>query len=209
MCGIIYVITNTVNGKQYVGQTTLTLKRRWGWPLKPKNKYHSSCVIDSAIRKYGAESFTIEQIDTAESQDELDKKEIYHVAQHRTVVPEGYNLTIGGKGGNGWVMPKEARKRISEALTGHPGYWLGKRHSEETRERMAKSAKGRIFSEETCRKISEANRARPKKEFCRRGHPFDLVNTYVHPSGKRVCLTCHHFSRGGKVPERLQCYLNP
>lgn len=69
---IIYKITNKINGKLYVGQTIRPLKRRiWNHLCK------TGTAISSALRKYGIENFVIEEIDRAETKEELNKKEQY------------------------------------------------------------------------------------------------------------------------------------
>jgi hypothetical protein len=48
---------------------------------------------------------------------------------------------------------------------------------------------------------------RVKKQSCRRGHPFNEVNTYIRPSDNmRVCLTCHYISKGLNLPDKLKPY---
>lgn len=93
--GIIYCITNVVNGKKYIGQTTTTLNRRWLFH-KYSAKTGSSFVLHAAIRKYGELCFIVEQISQENSADELNKKEASLIASMRTLVPFGYNLTTGG-----------------------------------------------------------------------------------------------------------------
>ena len=117
MRGIIYVITNTVNGKQYVGQTTQLLSRRWWWHLR-RTSDGACCALHYAIRKYCAEAFKIEQIDFAETIDELNEKEIYHIARLKTLTPNGYNMTIGGEGFPGVAITQKTRQKLSEASMG-------------------------------------------------------------------------------------------
>ena len=62
---IIYKITNKINGKVYIGQTSNTLEKRWWQHCHGTHKH----IIARAISKYGAENFKIEQIDVAESQE--------------------------------------------------------------------------------------------------------------------------------------------
>ena len=92
---IIYKITNKINGKVYIGQTIKTLERRWKQHCtRAKNKRYALC---EAIKKYGKENFTVEQIDVACSRDELDTKEIYWIKFYDSMSPNGYNMTGGGK----------------------------------------------------------------------------------------------------------------
>lgn len=62
--GYIYLITNKINNKKYVGKTTKSIKERWEEHLKDSKK--EKCEIRPlyrAIRKYGIENFTIEEIE--------------------------------------------------------------------------------------------------------------------------------------------------
>ena len=112
--GRIYCVTNLVNGKQYVGQTTLTIEDRWDLHLKSALQYFSMGALHCAIRKYGVEAFAIEQIDVAVSQDELNEKEIHHVARLGTY-GGGYNLRPGG---GRWRLSEESRRKMSESHLG-------------------------------------------------------------------------------------------
>ena len=57
---IIYKITNNINGKIYIGQTTQSLANRWSQHTKEISKCFR---MKAAIKKYGKESFSIEEID--------------------------------------------------------------------------------------------------------------------------------------------------
>ena len=95
---IIYLVENTVNGKLYVGQTTRTLSERWASHLSYA-KSRPSMLLHFAIRKYGAGSFTIEEIDSANSREELDALEQYYIRRFSTCSRDrGYNITPGGRG---------------------------------------------------------------------------------------------------------------
>jgi predicted GIY-YIG superfamily endonuclease len=108
---VIYKITNKLNGKVYIGQTTQPLKRRWRNHCETKKG-----AMDSAIAKYGKENFDIEIIDIAETLEELNEKEKYWIKEYDSLAPKGYNLTYGGN--NGKRHP-DVGKRISESLKGH------------------------------------------------------------------------------------------
>ena len=56
---------------------------------------------------------------------------------------------------------EESKRKMSETLKGRPGTFLGRKHSEESKRKMSESAKNRPpISEETRHKISEAGKAR-------------------------------------------------
>jgi hypothetical protein len=96
----IYLITNTINDIKYVGQTLSSINDRLESHIKSasKHKPKNQHSLAHAITKYGRESFTIEQIDTAESLDELNRLERYWIKTLNTLYPTGYNLNRGGSG---------------------------------------------------------------------------------------------------------------
>lgn len=85
---IIYKLTNTVNGKAYVGQTIQAFKKRIG-----QHRNNRKSFIGQAIRKYGWENFKAEILEECSSYEELDEREKYWIAFFNTMVPNGYNLT--------------------------------------------------------------------------------------------------------------------
>lgn len=98
---IIYKATNKINGKVYIGQTTKTLEyRRKQHERDAMCIYKPSLYFHNALMKYGFENFLWEIIDTAESQEELDEKEIKWISIcNSTNHNKGYNLKLGGNGG--------------------------------------------------------------------------------------------------------------
>ncbi len=95
--GIIYLITNKVNGKMYVGQTKYTVEKRWNLHLR-KAKRNPSTHFEYAINKYGPENFSKIQIDSATSFKELDKKEDDWIDHYRAIDPtKVYNSLRGGQ----------------------------------------------------------------------------------------------------------------
>lgn len=136
--GVVYCITNTVNGKKYIGQTTGTIAYRWS---KHCGGGKQCRVLRSAIDKYGKESFTVAQVDTADSKQELDAKEIFHITQNNSDSrAHGYNIAPGGA--------------------------IGK-HAQETRELISKALKGKKLSEGHCAKLSAAHMGHARSEQSR------------------------------------------
>lgn len=129
--GVVYLLTNRANGKQYVGQTRQTLAkrlRRHRWVSTTKSRM----PISLAIKKYGWNSFSVRVLCECDSQSELDDKEVYYAKTLKTFSPDGYNLRAGrGRG----VVSDETKKRISVALTGRVA-------SVETRRKLSESHRG-------------------------------------------------------------------
>ena len=93
MSGIIYRITNTVNGKCYIGQTIQGLEKRW-CAHRNKAKHKSNSHLHNAIRKYGPDVFVVELLEET-TDEQLNDRERYWVAEFHPA----YNMTDGGEGG--------------------------------------------------------------------------------------------------------------
>jgi len=123
MAMVIYRISNSVNDKVYIGQTIRSLDARL------KRHFHDACrnpgsrlKIHRAINKYGTDKFSIEQIDEASSQEELNEKERYWIKKYDSMT-NGYNMTEGGDGGNTYSsrspsQMKATKKKLSKANFG-------------------------------------------------------------------------------------------
>ena len=98
----IYCITNLVNGKKYVGQST-NIENRWKIHLqqaREKSFYGYNYPLYAALRKYGVESFKFEVLEEC-SQERLDDREVYWIDRLETFpasAGKGYNILKGGKG---------------------------------------------------------------------------------------------------------------
>jgi group I intron endonuclease len=92
--GVIYKITNIINGKIYIGQTKQKPNHRWSnhKSISNNKKRHKNMAITSAIGKYGKENFTFEVIDHAFSYDELNNLEEKYIEKLNTLCPNGYNV---------------------------------------------------------------------------------------------------------------------
>lgn len=107
----IYKITNSLNEKVYVGQTTTSLKKR----------FHGHCYDDAknpinlAIKKYGKDNFKIELLEEVLTKD-LDSKEQFYIKTLNTLSPNGYNLRTGGH--TGYKFTDEVKLKISKSKMG-------------------------------------------------------------------------------------------
>jgi group I intron endonuclease len=143
----IYVVTNLVNSKQYVGITT-SFDRRWH-----EHQTDKSRVLYDAIQKYGIENFHISYIADAFNFECACDIERMLIIEKNTKAPNGYNLTNGGEGSGGYVHKEETKKRVSLKLKGI-------KKSKETREKMSAARKGIVFSEETKARISASRKGK-------------------------------------------------
>ncbi len=109
---LIYLITNIVNNKQYVGQTKRTIDARWKSHVYEAKLNKYDMYFHKAIRKYGSENFRIELLETCDETTVYDR-ERYWIKTLGTL-GSGYNQHEGGKGG--CLNPTPAlRKKLSDA----------------------------------------------------------------------------------------------
>jgi group I intron endonuclease len=150
----LYLITNTVNGKGYVGMTSTSLAQRFASHRcsalrNPKTPLHC------AMAKHGADKFSIRLIGRAPSRSDLASLERAEITRRKTRAPRGYNVTEGGDGQVPGYKPSEAT--------------LGRMQA------SAKSGWARMTPEQRAARgaaISAAKRGQPRKN----------PEGYVHPS---------------------------
>ena len=109
----IYKITNIQNNKVYIGQTIRPINQRFHRHLNEAINNILDTHFARAIRKYGKDNFIIEEIDTAQTQDELNQKEQYWIRFYNSV-EEGYNETdaIYKCGGNTYQSKTEKEMEV-------------------------------------------------------------------------------------------------
>jgi len=118
--GKIYLITNLVNNKKYVGQTKKEGKdfeEYWG----------SGVLIQKAIEKYGIENFTKEILkDNIKCKSALDLHEIIYIKKYNTLYNQhGYNISMGGGGTYGVTMVKDKDNNRFWSELDNPKYLSG------------------------------------------------------------------------------------
>ncbi len=140
----IYLITNKVNGKVYVGQTNQGVQKRWvahcycarsGWTYP----------ICRAIRKYSPESFSLEEIATADNQKWADYLErVWILLYDSRSRQKGYNIR---EGGNTSAMAASTRELLSEASkkAWAEGRLKGYPHTQETKDLLTEMQKSGGF----------------------------------------------------------------
>ena len=113
---IIYKITNNINNKVYIGLTTCSLEYRWSRHLTEAKNVNNKKHLYKAMRKYGLEKFSIEQIDSADDFKELGMLEREYIKKYNSQNPnKGYNLTAGGES-NQWDANPAAKLTYDEVV---------------------------------------------------------------------------------------------
>ena len=109
----VYKITNIQNNKVYIGQTIRPIEQRFHRHLSDALNNILDTHFARAIRKYGKDSFIIEEIDNAQTQDELNQKEQYWIRYYNSV-EDGYNETdaVSKCGGNTYQSKTEEEMEV-------------------------------------------------------------------------------------------------
>lgn len=179
--GFIYKVTNIVTGKIYIGKTTKTVEERFNSHKKESLLDNDDSYFHNALRKYGFNNFIVEQLDSAETVDELNTKEKLWISRLDAKNPlVGYNIAYGGDGGDifhalsegkqtikrekhskdtsnrMWITNGIVDKYINKNSSIPEGFVKGRKpFSEEFKRHMSESCKGRIISEATIQKRRE------------------------------------------------------
>jgi len=170
----VYKITNSVNGKLYIGLSANPTKRWWEHRNRTK-KTHTK--LYNVFRKYGVEAFSFEVLHWCNSQEDARDLENL-VVDVCEVVTKGYNMCPGGGGGiagpdnpfYGKPLSPEVRAKMSiaaqnrapnpEARERAAAKMRGRKQSPEWIEKRASKKRGVTFTEEHKAKLSAARRNR-------------------------------------------------
>jgi len=137
---IVYLISNPLTNKVYVGYTKHTLEKRWNQHCKNAMKAKTNTPFYNAIRKYGTDIWVHSILETCALADEAKAQEVKYIEKYDSY-KNGYNATLGGDGNHGIIMSEESNKKRSEALKGIPKNYNrmhGKHHTDETLQKMRK-----------------------------------------------------------------------
>lgn len=195
----VYLTTNLVNGKEYVGDhSTNNLN---------DNYLGSGNILKESFKKYGKQNFKREILEEFETKEAAFNAQEKYIIKYDTLIPNGYNLSPKGGHNVKNCIGEETKKKISKS---HLGQQLsektknkiaqsmcGKKFgscSEKRKENIRKTQIGKFVSKETCEKISNANRNRKyekrsqlfKEEHSKRMKEYYAKNPYIpHVSHKR------------------------
>jgi group I intron endonuclease len=168
----IYILTNKINNKKYVGQSVnIDLRNK---------RHHKDSIIDRAVRKYGRINFSIEKF--ACSENNLDWLEKEWIKYLDCLIPKGYNILEGGQN-NKHHLTKNQKENLSLKLKGvrkseitrlsmkenHADFsgeknpMFGKKQSEKTKSEIREKNKDKTFSNEALSKMSVSAKVRTKR----------------------------------------------
>lgn len=158
----IYKITNTIDGKIYIGQSIDIKHRRCCHEYDLKNQRHKNPHLQRAYNK-NPDAFVFE-IECTCKEEDLNNLEVFYIQKYNSTDPRlGYNLDAGG-GGQG-RMSEETKKKLSQSKIGN------------------QSMKGIKLSDEWKKHLSEAQPHKKKVECIETGEIFDSFADAARKTG--------------------------
>lgn len=161
----IYLWTNLVNGKKYVGQTTCFHRR-----MKTYRYTYPNAYMEHAVKKHGIDNFDITILERDVPLDKLDEREQYWLDYYQSYdTDKGYNICKIASTTEGvthteewckehsewlkdkWATDEEYRKFWHDKMSGENNYFYGKHfsgelnpmygkhHSQTTKDKMSKA----------------------------------------------------------------------
>ena len=146
----IYSITNKINNKKYIGVTKDldTRKRKHFWELK--NNRHSNEKLQRDYNVFGASAFEVEILEELKY---ATKKEGFYIRKYNSC-DDGYNMSYGADGSNLSQITDDTREKHRQKMLGNT-YWLGRKHTEETKKKIGDVHRGKTVKASTRKKLSE------------------------------------------------------
>jgi len=138
---IIYKITNLVNGKIYIGQTSKSLNSRWDTHKAKYTNLKVKIILYNSMRKHGINKFVIEELERTSS-DKVCERERYYIQLYDSFYKsgKGYNMTKGGENAdtiNNHPNIHIIKEKMSLSKLGSKNNRFGIKHTEETKLKMS------------------------------------------------------------------------
>lgn len=174
----VYIITNLLDNKLYVGVTSNSLKFRF------RSHCSQGTVLTRAIKKHGKHNFTISLIEEFNNKKEAFIAEQKYIKQFNSKAPNGYNLTDGGESP---AITEEVKRKIS---TSKKLYKFTDQHIQKIREASKinglkrKGVKRPAFSEEWCKNMSKAHIGKKLSEEHKKKISTSIKNSIKYKNRK-------------------------
>lgn len=158
----IYGIRNLINGKTYIGKTGMNFGDRWDSHRSLLNSgKHDNPHLQKAWNKYRQDNFEFIVIEDCEV-DELSDREKYYIKLYKNM-GLAYNIHDGGDEGYnlGKHLSEETKRKIGDRnrING-----FGRKASDETKEKMSKSHKGKKYAPMS--EDGKQNIQRAQQKYC-------------------------------------------
>jgi hypothetical protein len=160
--GIVYLTTNKINNKKYIGVDS----------KNDKNYFGSGKAIKLALKKYGTKNFTKEILEENYDINYLFEREKYYINKFDAINSnEFYNIAEGGKGGAGTLITEESKekhrigilnaaKTIIEQRKGKNYKEIYGGKADEEKEKRSIAGLGKKYSDERVKKVSSTQKGK-------------------------------------------------
>jgi len=199
--GFIYITTNNVNGKKYIGKCTYA--RINGW----EDYLGSGKLVKKAIEKYGIENFSREIVCEADSKIELDIAEKFYINLYDACKSSDfYNIASGGDGGNtrdGYSEEEYAEYCKKFSAPGQLNPMFGRTQSDSSKQKNGAKTRERFANDPEYRKkhsraVTESMKYvdREKLKFENRSRNVEMTCVLcgaiemVYTSQQQYCSEC-------------------
>lgn len=207
MYGYIYITTNLVNNKIYIGQHKAS-------KFEPDKYIGSGTLLAEAIKKYGIQNFKNELLCECRSQEELNEKEVYYIAIYNTTDRTlGYNIKLGG---NQTPCPDSVKEKISAQ---NKGKYLDHVHiyKKDQEKHIAKEELNKYLEsgwkigrkQATCEALSKNYNYNSKGMLGKKQSEKQKLAASKANSYKRTNKQKANFSSSKKVPNKFICLRTP
>ena len=182
----IYLITNKLNNKQYVGQCICSIEQRFKTHFNDANV---TIPLHQDMRKYGIENFDCQLIDVCDDDLRL-YIESYYIDKFNTLQPSGYNVYRHSSNG---FSNKNHTRETKDIMSQKSKLWWNTASKDDILQRNRKisdALSGRAFSAEHKKKISEHAKLRTgeKNPFYGKHHSDETKNKMSVSSQKYIYL---------------------
>ena len=189
----IYLITNIVNGKKYIGLSN-NGQRRMLEHLSPKSACKTT-NLSKAFRKYGKESFDFSVLEYVYCESDLAAREVFWIEKLK---PE-YNMNTGGLGNSGRSVSSELKIKLREC---GKKYWESLPVDKKLKvisSNLTGPKKGHAVSIETREKLRAANLNKKQSALTVKKRAAKLsVSMIGNSSGNKAVIAINN---GSKVAE--------
>jgi group I intron endonuclease len=179
----IYKITSPKN-RVYIGQS-VNIEKRLRRYVVMSVKTKGQTKVWRSLVKYGPENHKYEIIEECEI-GELNIRERFW-QEHYDSVENGLNCRYTKTNDKSGKLSKETLKRMSESQKGNQN-WLGKKHSDETKEKIRKKAIGRKHSDEVNKRKGRKGTIPPLKGLFGKDNPLSKKVAQYNLNGELVMV---------------------